>query len=732
MASPAQHSGMTRVGQRLTSPTGILFAIPGLVLALGLIMALTGIYGTKQSLIEVAGIAFAEAADRAADDLRRTHDRASPLMDTWSRWLRDHSQNADRETMAQIMQALIGDNNAVAWISWSDSQGHFVGLHRRADGSLELVEHTPPSGATPGSRHAFIIEDSGALTLDEERVDSYDPRLRPHWKTAIEAGTDTWTRPYRFAEGAPGVTLSRPLFGPESTVLGVATVDFSLASLSTLVATMRDHTGSTLCIFTADGTLLAWPDPISMPSSERLPTIDDVNAPPLHGLLSAIRKQGDDDVVSFRVDGDTWLGHRRKYEQIPDQTWHVAAFAPASQFLASSRGILAMSGIAALIGLSLAVLTAWALARSINRHRQALARAQQAADSARKQVRELGSYELLRKLGEGGMGEVWLGRHRLLARPAAVKLIHREALAAQDGDVEVAIQRFEREARTTATLRSRNTVEIYDFGMADGTFFLVMELLEGTDVHDLVSKQGPPPIGRSIAILRQVCRSLAEAHANGLVHRDIKPGNIFLCRRADELDIVKVLDFGMVIDRSQDEQQRLTQAGYVSGTPGYMAPEQACGQHVDGRADIYALGCVAWFLLTGQMPFQHAAAMDLMLAHVNDPPPPLEPLCPRQLPTELKDLVMSCLAKEAEGRPQTAKELEASLTAIPIPPAETWDLSALQAWWACAECRSAGEDFSEAKAARNLMRSSVAAHNIDPEASDGPAAVSVQIEAKPQ
>ncbi|HEY3123462.1 MAG TPA: serine/threonine-protein kinase, partial [Thermoanaerobaculia bacterium] len=233
---------------------------------------------------------------------------------------------------------------------------------------------------------------------------------------------------------------------------------------------------------------------------------------------------------------------------------------------------------------------------------------------------EIRSYHLEKLLGRGGMGEVWQASHRLLARSSAIKLIRPESVGDPD-----AVKRFEREARATAALRSPHTVEIYDFGTTeDGAFYYVMALLEGFDAQTLVCKHGPLPPERAIHLLRQACKSLEEAHARQLVHRDIKPANIFVCRYGLECDFVKVLDFGLVKGGGPlAGETSLTGAGVITGTVDYMAPEIARGDALaDHRADLYALGCVAYWLLTGKHVFDGATPMEVLIDHVRTLPVP--------------------------------------------------------------------------------------------------------------
>jgi serine/threonine-protein kinase len=293
-----------------------------------------------------------------------------------------------------------------------------------------------------------------------------------------------------------------------------------------------------------------------------------------------------------------------------------------------------------------------------------------------RRARELGSYRLEEKLGQGGMGEVWRARHRMLARPAAVKLIRPSH---DSGD---ALRRFEREAQVIARLRSPHTVELFDFGVADdGAFYYVMELLDGLDAEALVRRSGPVPAERAVYLLRQVCHSLSEAESCGLVHRDIKPANIFLCRYGEEYDFVKVLDFGIVTAPQEATDAGLTQENAVQGTPAFIAPEQAFGgSELDARADIYATGCVAYWLLTGQLVFTAETPMGLLLHHAQTSPAPPSTRTALPISPALDQLVLSCLAKDPAKRPQSARELSHRLAEVE--PLGVWTQDRARDWWA--------------------------------------------------
>jgi serine/threonine-protein kinase len=304
--------------------------------------------------------------------------------------------------------------------------------------------------------------------------------------------------------------------------------------------------------------------------------------------------------------------------------------------------------------------------------------------AAVRQARELGSYRLIERLGAGGMGEVWRADHRLLARPAAIKLVRPEKLGGLDLDGRrIMMKRFEREAQATAAMQCPHTVQIFDFGVSsEGAFYYVMELLDGLDADTIVKRFGPMPAERVVHVLRQVCASLAEAHERGLVHRDVKPANIYLCRYGREADFVKVLDFGLVkshADRGVAEPG-LTDANAISGTPAYLAPEQIIGDHpIDGRTDLYALGCVAYWLLTGRLVFEGRTVLDTIVQHVEARPIPPSRLTAAPIPAELERSVLACLAKDPAKRPATADALADALTAVQI--ADPWTPQRAREWW---------------------------------------------------
>jgi serine/threonine-protein kinase len=276
----------------------------------------------------------------------------------------------------------------------------------------------------------------------------------------------------------------------------------------------------------------------------------------------------------------------------------------------------------------------------------------------------------------------------MLARPAAIKLIRPEVLGVRDtGNRDLLLRRFEREAQATALMSSAHTLALYDFGVADdGTFYYVSELLDGFDLDQLVRRFGPVPAERAVHFLRQICASLAEAHEAGLIHRDIKPANVYACRYGREVDFIKVLDFGLVkrtpAEPGASELTLEQGAGGTPafGTPAFMSPEQALGEErVDARSDIYGVGGVAYWLLTGTLVFKGATPMETMVMHVHREPEPPSHRTELAIPLELESIVLDCLAKDPVVRPQTADQLAARLTAVPL--TREWTDSRAREWW---------------------------------------------------
>jgi serine/threonine-protein kinase len=292
------------------------------------------------------------------------------------------------------------------------------------------------------------------------------------------------------------------------------------------------------------------------------------------------------------------------------------------------------------------------------------------------EAQRLGQYRLKEILGFGGMGAVYLAEHVLLRRPCAIKVIR-----ADQADDPKTLVRFEREVRAAATLTHWNTIEIFDYGHAeDGTFYYVMEYLPGMNLEDLVEQHGALPPERAVHLLRQVCQALREAHGIGLIHRDIKPSNIFACERGKIYDVAKLLDFGLVKTfGAEGDSVKLTREGSFTGSPAFMSPEQALGhEQLDARSDIYNVGAVAYFLITGKLPFDRQSTLQMLHAHAYEPFTPSQEFKERA-PADLRRVILRCLEKDPERRYQDAVTLEKELAACEC--TSPWTTERAEEWW---------------------------------------------------
>ncbi|HTJ85267.1 MAG TPA: serine/threonine protein kinase, partial [Polyangiaceae bacterium] len=550
------------------------------------------------------------------------------------------------------------------------------------------------------------------LVVDHEEHTSYDPRERDFYKTAVAAGGPTFTAPYPFFKShVTGITYAEPIFEPDGSLHAVITIDFDVEALSGVLSSAPAPEGSLLVLHDRKGTILALPH-----VDERFPDLvfpegrplqaSDIRDPILDALVAGNGPDGT--LRALDVDGRRYLAMSEPAGAAQGLTWAVSVAIPEQRFLGELPALEQKSILTSSAAVAIAIGISFLFARHITRARREVAKATERAAVAEVKVRELGSYKLVSRIGKGGMGEVWRAEHRLLARPAALKLIRFDAKASKE-DLAVAAERFRREAKTLAALESTHTVKVFDYGAStDGTLFLAMELLHGVDLDRLVEKNGPQPAARVISILIQALGSLAEAHDAGIVHRDIKPANLFLSCAADELDIVKVLDFGLVRVAREGERDvdpppsdipttettlkktngddlladaALTSKEGFLGTPHYMAPEQVRHKPVDGRADLYALGCVAFYLLTGRDVFESPTPAVIMVAHMTKPPPALAPLVAGWLPAGLATVIEMALQKEPAKRPATARAMRDLLVAIDIPAEHAWTRARAEAWW---------------------------------------------------
>ncbi len=666
--------------ERLASPGGMLIVLPLLILVTaGGVLTVTETMARRSAVDQAAAIA-AVSASGAARRTREIFAHADPVLDGLRAW---YANPSDLIGSAHSLRALMAGRAGVvrAYLAWPD--GRLTGVERQeSDWYLLSMRSLADGGALIRST---LPRDGGVQTTGQQSLPGFDVRSRPWWRIAAERSGRLWTGPY-LSHGStlPGLTCTEAVRDASGQVVVVVAVNFELATIAAAF-TSGDGRARNL-LFTADRTIISVPaDWMAELPRDRLISATDLRRPEAVGLfssLSALPPPGQSAQLAWRAGGE---GFGATVQAIPltDTTWFLAQIIPDRLLTGradEARSASLFFGVpAVLLGV---LLSAW-YARLFSRSKREAADLRDRAQAAEAELQQIGAYKLVRKLGEGGMGEVWLGMHRMLARPAAIKRVKAARLTRGDKDTaKEVIARFITEARITASLRSRNTIELFDYGTTpDGGFYYVMELLDGLDLRALVDKHGPLPAGRAIQLLLQACGSLAEAHDRGLVHRDIKPENLYACRNADEVDITKVLDFGIVAVESGDLAAKVSKAGFVVGTPSTMSPEQARGEPLDGRSDIYALGCVAFWLLTGTEVFPRDGQLEMLIAHLNDTPESPSQRAACVLPAGLDDVVLSCLRKSREMRPANVRELAAALRAIHIPAADNWTREQAAAWW---------------------------------------------------
>lgn len=756
----------TRLARMLASPLGVLLTLPALVVAVGVGIMLVGRDATRSTSEDMARRLLTAQATSIASDVVFALDQAGPVLERLAT-LADPARPRD-EVLVRIHDLVVG-RPGVSYASISFPDGTFRGAYR--DGAHVAVQE---SQLTPAGTDVqrFAVH-GGALNLLRRETTDYDPRQRRFYRLAETARARAWTEPYTFfASHETGITCTEPVYSSTDNpaLRAVLTVDFDVGALSQYVARPALEQARSL-VYTRDGTVLAYPaaDTFALPAGDRLLRHQDLRDPAVEALFAAAPPTALRLSELTASDG-TYLaavapiGGRRAGVAVP-LDWYIATVVPTRTLLGPTHALERSSLVASTAALAVAVGLAIVLAWNLVRMRRQVAQSRALARTAEARARELGSYRLLARLGAGGMGEVWRAEHRLLARTAAIKLIRPDALRDPRSAAEVH-ERFRREAQTLASMRSRHTIAIFDYGITEaGALYYVMELLDGLDLELLVTRYGPQPAARVIQLLIQACASLAEAHDAGLLHRDIKPPNLFISRAADEVDILKVLDFGIVqtagdpattapaalggpplgppgvppsardldtvrlapvvTPRDQSAPRagsdgshgpapasafdpttgavppdnldanagtirspavapsgdgKLTQHGAMLGTPGFMAPEQILGMAVDARADLYALGCCAWWLLTGGEVFSRSDG-GILHRHLHDPVPRLAAAMNGWCPPALEAVITACLAKDAGARPRDARALATTLRAIAIPDQYAWTPGLAAAWW---------------------------------------------------
>jgi len=547
---PTSEASSSRLSGLMASPRGVMISVPLLVLLLGVTLTVIGQLALSATSKTMAKERFVEQTATSTLRVESALAQADPLLvelESVARQMRNAPTEA--AVIAAQMRDLLIARRAISQVYIAFEDGSFWGVGPATGGELEF-QHTSNQESI-----GYAI-DAGKLIKTSARSSSFDPRTRGWYMKAKGDKGVVWSNPYVFYFNHHlGVTRALPMYTDEEhqELLGVVGVDFDVQALTAFLASGESgKERARSVVFSSDGVVLAYPfgtDKLAtLPKTNQIITHKSLGDPGLSALINSVVQlpptQRNIELHRFRAGGTKMLASVRRLGYGGPE-WYVASFAEESSILHELHAHRARSLWIGGISLAMAVIMGWWLARQLLRVKHQVTLAQAAAELAQEQVRDLGSYRLISLLGEGGMGEVWRARHRLLAREAAIKLIKVEAPGVERREEQR--ERFRREAQAIAGLRSRNTVALFDYGVtAKGTLFYVMELLDGIDLSRLVAHHGPQSPDRVRQIMVQACNSLSEAHSTQLIHRDIKPANLFLCREADEVDIVKVLDFGLV------------------------------------------------------------------------------------------------------------------------------------------------------------------------------------------
>jgi len=657
-------------GQTFTIRNSLLRSLILLVLAVGggfLVMTILGarhavralsssLISSTEARIETGLMAFFEPV---VDDLLVARDWGSTAYF-------DHEKT---ERLNALFRPILEHGRQVSSLLIARNDGREYMLLRTPDGWTNRRTRADEWG---GRTRWFRWSDSGELLSEEWRELDYDPRERPWFTGATEAGGEiAWTEPYTFfTTKEPGITASLAWKTPDD-VEYVTAFDILLADISLFTTSLEVGETGMAVVLTEDGRVLGLPrharflDPASI-RTEVLRPASELGIPDLTAAVEAWIGEDGPDERTHRFDAGghhTWCGFR-PFGVGGDTVVWMGVIVPESDLLGDilvqRKQILFITAVALILAVLMAVVIDAAVSRRVRRMQD--------------EIRNLGQYTLETKIGEGGMGSVYRASHAMLRRPTAVKL-----LRADLGQKSFALERFEQEVQLTASLTHPNTIAIFDYGRTpEGIFYYAMEYLDGVDLRTLVEQTGPMEPARVIHVLRQACGSLAEAHSAGLVHRDIKPANLMLCERGGEEDVIKVLDFGLVKEKGAGLE--ITQEHSFLGTPLYACPEALTSPDaIDARGDLYSLGAVAYFLVTGTPPFDGHTIVDIGSKHLREEPESLAVRLGAPVPADLEAVILACLAKKPENRPASAGELSERLAACAD--AARWSSVVAAAWW---------------------------------------------------
>ncbi len=665
------------IGKTMSFDSGFLHLYMPLVRRLVVIAIVTGVLALVALLFfdnrlvsRMSTTVIENSSATVTQKLKRLFDQSRDSLMVATR------QIAGRPLDDNLRPLLIGFLNAYPFldsINVADSDDNeYVVIH---DEDGYLVRRL--DAAEPGIANWSRWRD-GELVEEWQRQSAAPPSQRPWFIGALqyEPGARHWTEPYEFlTTKVPGISVSTRWQGGETGRDYVIAFNMNLSEITVFTLEHRPSDNGLTVVFGDDGRVLGLPRVERFVDSEmevaaaQLSPVAELGVPVVRDALSAW-EDGGREAGFFPFIGPLgsqwWAGLSEVQLDASNSVWS-AVLVPRSDLLGNIVKLrnLSVGGIL-LLGVVTAAIFLVTAMRSIRRQMKA------AIDRVEQ---KLGQYHVEEKIGEGGNGTVYRAHHALLRRPTAMKLMN-PVFARSDA----ARKRFEHEVRLTSSLSHPNTVSIYDFGRtSDGTLYYAMELLEGGTLDRVVQISGPLPPGRVIHFLEQACGSLAEAHSKGLIHRDIKPSNLIVCERGGLYDVIKVVDFGLVKEIAATDGN-VTQSDVLVGTPFFMAPETISEAGKAGpKSDIYALGAVGYYLLTGRYVFEGESAVEICAAHLHDQPVPPSEKSGLPIPKDLEDIILRCLAKDPADRPDSAAELQDLLEDCES--AGSWTQKDARVWW---------------------------------------------------
>lgn len=631
--------------------------------------------GGYRAVDELSERVIEHASWRAEAELVHFFDPVEAQLDSIQSWGSAGELSLSYEAIESLNQRfwpMLTKRPQISSLLLTDSGGREFMLLR--DGAGWLNRYI--DGRTAPGRARWVRWDAQGQVVERwEGELSYQIQERPWYRGAMASEQPElfWTAPYQFfSTKEPGITASIRFEDPETGAARVAALDVLLADISDFTTSLRPTEKGFITVLTLEGEVIGLPqrgiyENRAVMERDILSSSSELGLPPLETVWRDRGRGERGEAIIQSKDGNLGV-YRAGFGsfELGDQEFVVATVVPRSDL----TGLIDRQRNITLVIIGFALLATVVV--SLRTSRSYEERLEEVVDA----VQRMGQYILEEKLGAGGMGEVYRARHGLLQRPTAVKLLRQDLY--RD---EVSIKRFDREARLSCMLKHPNTVTIFDYGQnEDGIFYYAMELIDGVNLGTFLEYTGPLSEGRVIYILRQICGSLAEAHQVGLLHRDIKPGNIMIGDIGGIPDRIKVLDFGLVKELHRADQVQLTDREYVQGSPGYMAPEVILGNAAEEpTVDIYAVGAVAYGLLCGTAAYAGDSAVRIMMAQVTEDLSRPSEVLGRPVEPELETLLMSCLEKEPALRPQSMRELLDALETCPS--AGDWTEEDARQWW---------------------------------------------------